>query len=86
MRSQLFRVTVALAVLAGPAMGTAAPICPAEVKEARELLAAKAAAPPVETPVGRSTTSAAGATMRFDRISEVDDPRSAERALWEGVR
>jgi len=27
------------------------------------------------------------ATMRFDAISEVvDDPRSAERALWEGVR
>jgi carboxylesterase type B len=27
------------------------------------------------------------ATMRFDTISEVvDDPRSAERALWEGVR
>jgi carboxylesterase type B len=27
------------------------------------------------------------ATMRFDTMSEVvDDPRSAERALWEGVR
>ena len=27
------------------------------------------------------------ATMRFDATSEVvDDPRSAERALWEGVR
>ncbi len=27
------------------------------------------------------------ATMRFDTTSEVvDDPRSAERALWEGVR
>jgi carboxylesterase type B len=27
------------------------------------------------------------ATMRFDTTSEVvDDPRSAERAIWEGVR
>jgi carboxylesterase type B len=27
------------------------------------------------------------ATMRFDTISKVvDDPRSAERALWQGVR
>jgi para-nitrobenzyl esterase len=27
------------------------------------------------------------ATMRFDRVSEVvDDPRAAQRALWEGVR
>jgi carboxylesterase type B len=27
------------------------------------------------------------ATMRFDTTSEVvDDPRSAERTLWEGVR
>jgi hypothetical protein len=36
---------------------------------------------------GRITISVRRATMRFDITSEiVDDPQSAERLLWEGLR
>jgi hypothetical protein len=74
MRSQLFCVTVGLAVLAGPAMSSAAPVCPAEVKEARELLAAKAAA--AQRP--RSQAGARGQATQAPREQEIQAPRSQE--------
>jgi len=69
MRSRLFCVTVALALLATPA--TAAPICPAEVKEARELLTAKAAV--AQRP--KSQAGARGQETQAPREQAIQAPR-----------
>ena len=73
MRSRRFCVTVALALLAAAATSTAAPICPAEVKEARELLTAKAAV--AQRP--KSQAGARGQETQAPRGQEAQAPRNA---------
>jgi hypothetical protein len=72
MRSRLFCVTVALALLATPA--TAAPICPAEVKEARELLTAKTAV--AQRP--KSQAGARGQDTQAPREQDTQAPRGQD--------
>jgi len=74
MRSRRFCVTVALALLAAAATSTAAPICPAEVKEARELLTAKAAV--AQRP--KSQAGARGQETQAPREQEIQAPRGQE--------
>ena len=74
MRSRFFSVAVGLALLAAPAMITAAPICPAEVKEARELLTAKAAV--VQRP--KSQAGARGQETQAPREQTIQAPRGQD--------
>ena len=74
MRSRFFCVTVALALLAAPAIITAAPICPAEVKEARELLTAKAAV--AQRP--KSQAGARGQDTQAPREQDTQAPRGQD--------
>ena len=74
MRSRFFCVTVALALLAAPAIITAAPICPAEVKEARELLTAKAAV--AQRP--KSQAGARGQETQAPREQDTQAPRGQD--------
>jgi hypothetical protein len=74
MRSRFLCVTVALASLAGPAIGAAAPVCPPEVKEASDLLKAKAAV--AQRP--RSQAGARGQETQAPRGQETQAPRGQE--------
>ena len=74
MRSRFFCVTVVLALLAAPAISTAAPTCPAEVKEARELLTAKEAV--AQRP--KSQAGARGQETQAPREQAIQAPRGQE--------
>jgi len=74
MRSGFFCVTAALVLLAAPAIITAAPICPAEVKEARELLTAKAAG--AQRP--KSQAGARGQETQAPREQAIQAPRGQD--------
>jgi hypothetical protein len=90
MRSRLFCLTVALASLVAPAISTAAPVCPIEVKEATELLTAKAAAAPrpksqagargqgTPAPREQGIQAPSGQETQGPRGQELQAPRSQE--------
>ena len=71
------------AALFGPLLGTDPPAA----ARRRPCTRPGSPSPPTATPDGRSTSCAAGRPCASTRVSEVvDDPRSWERTLWEGIR
>jgi hypothetical protein len=77
MRSLSFLVTVAAVSLSIPVIGSAAPPCPPEVKEARELLTAKAATAKTTQPP-RSQAAARGQDVQAPRGQDVQAPRGQD--------
>jgi len=76
MRSQLLSPAVALVSMS--AIVTAAPLCPAEVKEARELLTARTAMAGKPSAAPKSQAGAHGQEIQAPRQQDVQAPRGQE--------
>jgi len=77
MRPQVLALVIAL-VLSMPAIGAAAPLCPPEVKEARELLTAKTAMARKLPAAPKSQAGARGQETQAPRQQDIQAPRGQE--------
>jgi len=77
MKSLVLSLAVAIVSLSTPAIATAAPLCPPEVNEARELLTAKTATAKKPAPP-KSQASARGQETQAPREQDIQAPRGQD--------